>query len=245
MSLGLYEGRNRRRRQFWWSVAKWALAIALILAAGAYSYYAGGDLAAREVVRLEAEIEILKSEIAAFPEERAELQDQIRTAVTRAKEWENQYNRDVPTGEMRAFLKLVEEKLASGDVSTERLAFLIKSASEPDNCVAEPQTKRFIVRTKHQESANDAVSFDSNRLTVTAIGEAAVNENGQAEGWFDPAKPLKVTLTRIGGKSVETTGLLPVHHTMVAGDKEYRLTLQAGPRGFVMVTGAVCAFPGG
>ena len=244
MSLGLHEGRSRRRRQLWWSVAKWAIAIALVLSAGVYSYYAGGDLAAREVVRLEAEIETLNAEIAAFPEERAELQNQIRTAVTRAKEWESQYNRDVPTGEMRAFLKLVEEKIASGEASKERLAFLIKSAAEPDNCVAEPQTKRFIVRTKRQESANDAVSFDSNRLTVTAIGESAVNENGHAEGWFDPAKPLKVTITRIGGKSVETTGLLPVHHTMIAGDKEYRLTLQAGPRGFVKVTGAICAFPG-
>ena len=243
MSLGLYEGRNRRRRQLWWGIAKWFAAIALILAAGAYSYYAGADLAAREVTRLQAEIESLNSEISAFEAERTALQDQIRTAVTRAKEWESQYNRDIPTGEMRAFLKLIEEKLGGGEVSKERLAFLIDAATEPRDCVEDPKTKRFIVRTRLQKGANDSVSFDSNSLTVTAVGEAAVNENGQAEAWFDPDKPLKVTFTRLGGESSETMSLLPVHHTMITDGKEYRLTLHPGARGFVNVTGAVCPYP--
>ena len=243
MSLGLYEGRNRRRRQFWWSVAKWCLAIAFILAAGVYSYYGGRDLAQREVVRLESDIESLRAEIAAFDEQRADLQDQIRLAVTRAKEWESQYKRDVPTGEMRAILKLIEEKLQRGDVSAERLAFLVKSAAEPRDCEEDPETKRFIVRTNLQAGANDSVSFDSKTVTVTAVGEAAVNSNGQTEAWFDADKPLTVTFTRVGGEKSEATGPLPLHHSMVGGGKEYRFTVTPGQRGFVNVTAAVCAYP--
>jgi cell division protein FtsB len=240
MSLGLHERRARRRRKFWLAVAKWTFALLMILAAGGYAYYAGENLARREVDRLEDEIQVLQDERTRLEEERALLEEQIRTAVTRAKEWESQYRRDVPTGEMQTFLGLVDKKMQSG-LSAERLAFLIEQASEPTDCVDDPDTKRFLVRTPLQKGANDSVSFDG--ITITASGESAVNDNGQVEAWFDIDKPLTLAFTQLGGEANTKSGLLPLHHALIVQDKEYRFTLTAGPRGFVLVTGQRCAYP--
>jgi hypothetical protein len=113
--------------------------------------------------------------------------------------------------------------------------------AEPENCVDDPDTKRFIVRTPLQKGANDSVSFHG--ITVTASGESAVNESGQVEAWFDIDKPLSVAFTQLGGEAKAKTGLLPLHHALIVQDKEYRFTLTAGPRGFVLVTGQRCAYP--
>jgi cell division protein FtsB len=240
MSLGLHERRARRRTKFWFAFAKWTFALLMILAAGGYAYYAGENLARREVIRLDTEIQTLNDERAKLEEERALLEEQIRTAVTRAKEWESQYRRDVPTGEMQTFLGLVEKKLQDG-ITPDRLAFLIEQAKEPEDCVDEPDTKRFIVRTPLQKGANDSVSFFG--ITITASGESAVNQNGQVEAWFDIDKPITVAFTQLGGDAVSKTGLLPLHHALIGQGNEHRFTISPGPRGFVLVTGQRCAYP--
>ena len=242
MSLGLHERRDRRRRKFWVSMVKWCFALILIAAAGSYSYFAGEKIARHEVTALETRVQNLEEERQALEVERATLEEKVSTAVVRAREWEMQYQKDIPTGEQRTFLELIQEKLDSG-LSSKRLAFLISEASTPENCVADPQDKRFIVRTSDKIGANNSVTFDKSSLTVTAKGEAALSASGYKEGWFDVKKPLKVTFTRVGGEKSEASGFLPLHHAMITDGKEYRFTLRPGPRGFVVVTGQVCGYP--
>ena len=73
MSLGLHENRQRRRRRFWWGMTKWVVALALVVAAGAWSYHFGSQLAEREVTKAEAEIVQLKQEVAGLQQQSAAL----------------------------------------------------------------------------------------------------------------------------------------------------------------------------
>ena len=40
--------------------------------------------------------------------------------------------------------------------------------------------------------------------------------------WYDPAQPVTIAFTRIGGEREEIQGVLPLHHSMVLDDAEWR-----------------------
>ena len=75
------------------------------------------------------------------------------------------------------------------------------------------------------------------------MGQSATSASGQPEGWYDPAKPVVLKFSHLGGESSEVTGMLPLHHSMLVGDSEYRFTATAGDRGFINVTADRCKFP--
>jgi hypothetical protein len=136
-------------------------------------------------------------------------------------------------------LDRVKEKLDAG-VDIERLQFLVDAATNTPRCSEQPASKRFMVQTLLFAGANDSVVFADGTITVTARGESAVDADGKAEAWFDPAQPIKLILTLIGGKVSEVSGKLPLHTSVVVGDHEHRFTATAGPQGFVQVTGERC-----
>src|SRR3546814_10526436 len=98
MSLGLRENRQRRRRRFWWGVTKWMLALALVLAAGAYSYRFGAQLAEREVVMKEERIVALETEVSGLQQQSAALATNLAKARETISGWQARYEREVPTG---------------------------------------------------------------------------------------------------------------------------------------------------
>lgn len=241
MSLGLRESRSRRRRQVWWSITKWVLALALILAAGAYAYYAGTNLAQREVQRQQEEIEGLEAQVAALDQEKEKILLQTKAIARRAKEWEAQYRVDIPDDTVRKLLTDVRAKL-DGGLNADRLAFLIDAAQEPHDCEEEPASKRFIVKLDNRSNGNDSVSFHK-AVVVTASGQAALDDNGNKQGWFDPDKPVKVTFRHLSGKTTEIEAVLPIHQSMIVESNEFRFSLVIGDRGFVTVTGQRCSYP--
>lgn len=243
MSLGLHESRQRRRRRFWWGVTKWALALGLILAAGIYSYRIGTQLAEREVVKAEERVAALEQEVDGLQQQSAALATDLARSREAIAAWEARYQREVPTGFVREMMQLVQQKLEAG-ADEERLAFLVSAADKPQVCDEQPETKRFIVTTELQEGgANDAVSFDDRAITVTARGQAARNANGDLEAWYDAEKPVTLTFTQLGGETVSAEGTLPLHHSVVSGDSEYRFTALPGARGFLTVTADRCDYP--
>ncbi|HMB75897.1 MAG TPA: hypothetical protein VKN76_05830 [Kiloniellaceae bacterium] len=241
MSLGLRESRARRRRQIWWSVTKWLLALALILAAGVYAYYAGSNLAQREVERQQAEIDALEAQVEALNQEKQKILLQTKAIARRAKEWEEQYRVDIPNDSVRRLLTAVRAKL-DGGLDANRLGFLIDAAEEPHDCEEDPDSKRFIVKIDNRSNGNDSVSFDR-AVVVTASGAAAEDEDGNRQGWYDPDKPLKVTFRHLSGETSEIEATLPIHHSMIVEDQEFRFALVPGDRGFVTVTGQRCSYP--
>lgn len=241
MSLGLRESRARRRRQVWWSITKWVLALALILAAGVYAYYAGTNLAQREVERQQAEIGALEGDVEALNQEKEKILLQTKAIARRAKEWEEQYRADIPDDTVRDLLNAVRAKL-DGGLDAHRLRFLIEAAQEPHDCDEEPDSKRFIVKIDNRSNGNDAVSF-YREVVVTASGAAAEDDQGNKQGWFDPEQPLRVSFSHLSGESSEIDAALPIHHAMIVEDKEYRFALVPGERGFVTVTAQRCSYP--
>jgi hypothetical protein len=91
--------------------------------------------------------------------------------------------------------------------------------------------------------ANDSVSFADNAITVTAEGRSATTAEGAPEAWFDAGQPIKVRFVLIGGRSEEVSGVLPLHHALVAGDYEHRFTVLGGDRGFIRVAAERCKYP--
>ena len=243
MSLGLHENRPRRRRRFWWGVTKWVVALVLVLGAGAYSYRFGAQLAKHEVVQRDVLIQQLRDEVSGLQEQGAGLATDLAQAREAVSAWQARYEREVPTGFVKDMMQLVQEKLEAG-ADEERLVFLVSAADKPRSCDGEPETKRFIVTTELQGGgANDAVSFGERAITVTAVGAAAHDANGNLEAWYDPQKPVKVTFTQLGGRTIQAEGPLPLHHSVVAGDSEYRFTALPGARGFLTITADRCDYP--
>ncbi len=242
MTLGLYESRKRRRQQVQWTMAKWALALVAILGAGLFAYESGTRLTEREVSNLRDKVAELAAEIDRLQQRQAEAQATIHLAQQRLEETEKRYAEVVPTGALAALLARTQERLDAG-VRLDRLQFLIDAAENTRSCDESPATKRFVVRTPFYRGANDSVSFGNKTITVTADGQLATNALGKTEAWFDPAQPVTVHFTQVGGKTTDLAGKLPLHRSIVIGEFEHRFSVIAGPRGFVQVTGERCQYP--
>ena len=242
MSFWIHEERSDRGRRKRRSFIRWILALSLIGVLGYYGYEAGNTLAESRLDGLNAEITRLNETIAILEQNLAERQIAFQAERMKVQEWQQRYQENVLSDHMKSMLRLVETKLDSG-IDEERLAFLIDTASIARTCEGKPKTKRFLVQTPLFKGANDSVGFHKNTITVTALGESAVNEAGQREGWYDPAKPLTLRFAHIGGQTWEKTGKLPLHHAVVADEDEFRFSAVSGARGFVKVTGDRCDYP--
>ena len=242
MNLGLREGRSRRRHQMRVRLLKWALALAVVVTAGIYAYETGNRLAEREVTRLEEEIALLDVRVQQLEQENLQLAEAARSAKGKIEVWQQRYRQEIPTGELKALYELMREKLAGGVDST-RLAFILRQASQGSDCAETVETKRFFVKTPLYNGGNDAVAFADSAVVVTAQGAAAVDGTGNQQVRYDPGQPVVVRFARLGGDASEASGLLPLHHSMVIGDKEFRFSVVAGDPGMVKVTAGRCPFP--
>ena len=86
--------------------------------------------------------------------------------------------------------------------------------------------------------------FDAIVVGAGPAGSAATDAENRPQAWFDPAKPLTVNFTRIGGESSAATGVLPLQHSVVLGDTEHRFVVTpAEARGFLLITSDSCKYP--
>ena len=151
------------------------------------------------------------------------------------------FNREVPTGILRQLTDIVAQELDDG-VHPDRLEMMIAAAAQPTEC-RDGETKRFIVATPIYRGSNTSVGFADGRITVTAEGQNVQTPGGTIQGWFDPTQPVSVTFTIVGGEFSEVSGTVPLHHSMLLGDEEYRFTVAEGERSFVNVTADTCQVP--
>ena len=243
MSLGLHDMHGRHRRRARRTLARRLIGLGAIAAAGVIAYQAGSGLSEREMEELGQRLAAASERAEELERQNTGLQADLILEDRRLKDLELRYGRDVPGEALAALIGRIREKLDAG-VDVSRLEFLIESAGEPRKCDDKPVTKRFIVRTPISRSANDSVSFANNRITITALGDSAVNAEGKVEAWFDPALPITVRLTQVGGSTTVEKGQLPLHASVIVNDNEYQYSVVAGAqRGFVEVTGDRCDFP--
>lgn len=243
MARRLSDTRKRKRRQIWWRIFKWVFVLGAITAFAAYGYQTGTMLAEQKVVVLEEEIRQLSGQVKDLNTDNQKLATTVTAERQRVKEWESAYNRDAPAGEMKVLFAQMQEKVTEG-VSFDRLAFVIGQAREQSNCDDKVVIKRFIVQTPLFKGANDSVAFANKTITVTAMGETATGANGARHAWYDKTKPVTARFILIGGKTSESAGKLPLHHSLVIGDKEHRFTMNfTDGNSFATVAHTTCDYP--
>ena len=244
MPLGLAEQRafKHRRRRVWVFMFKWGVLLGVVALAGFYAYDVGEMLATQDVRRLQADVVRLTGENDRLRLENASLLASIQTGAAKVGELEERYARNIPSPEMTELLDLVQERVNAG-ISRERIAFVISAAREQEECDSEPATKRFVLSTPIYQSPANTVRFAENTIMVRGEGAAQRNDAGNPLAWYDPAQPVTIQFTHIGGETSMVSGRLPLRHSVIVNDSEYRFNIVAGERSFVEVTGDRCAFP--
>ena len=242
MSLGLRDYRRNRRRQRWTAFLKVLLALGLIGAAGAYAYATGLRLAERRVDSLRAEIVTVTSR-AQDAERQAQLAwADIAAERQRAQECEQRYQREVPTGDNRELITLVQGKVQAG-VDRERIRQVLATMTPARACEAQPKVKRLIVRTPSQAGTSASLPFAVGNLLVSVTGQAARDAKGNPEAWFDSKQPVSARLAVAGAPPLDVNGTLPLTATYLAAASEFKVTIAGAAKGAVQVTAERCRFP--
>ena len=191
---------------------------------------------------------VYKAQSVALRQERDELQNEItearaeaQTANTRYAQLQNEYNKTVPEGAMRDLVNLLGKQIEEGR-DPERLAFLIRSARPPRNCT-EPETKRFVVSTPTYKGPGSKITLADGALVVTANGTSAINKERKPEAWYDPAKKVSIDFVTLGGVKETKSGVMPIHHSVVVGNREYRMTISEAAKSFAKVSFDSCDYP--
>lgn len=241
MGLGHYDPDRRYRRRVWGTISRVFFSITVLLVAAGFAYQIGVERTKGQISTLQGEVTALTNEKAGMEQERIQLQAAAQTAQIQYRELVARFEREVPTGVYREMADKVAQRLQGG-LDAQRLAFYIDQASAPRDCKA-GESKRFILPTQTAVGSNGSVAFANNTIAVTGRGESAVGDNNKPQAWFDTAKPITVNFRAIDGKQTTAAGVLPLFHSMVVGDREFRFSLVEAERSFVRVTSEVCAFP--
>ena len=241
MTLGLYDPDRRYRRRLRGFVLRMIFVFALIVAAAAFAYRFAIQQSEGREADLSRRIDTLEQRNAELERQAVRLEAAVRASEMQREELEIRFERERLTGNRRELADLVAQRLEDG-VDPDRLAFFINAADAPRDCT-DPVTRAFFLATPAWSGANTSTNFADQRITVTGIGENARRTDGSLLGQFDPAEPITMTFTVIGGERSEVSGLLPLHTSIVLGSEEYRFSMTEGPTGMVEVTADRCAFP--
>lgn len=228
--------RNRARQDLYRGVGVIAAFIVAILIG-----YAGGQKKHEQEIRqLREQNKEMKENTREYEQQATQSRADLQTQIVKFQQLESQYNRDVPQGDLGLLTALVKEQLDKG-LAVERMVQIIRAAQPPKNC-SQPVNKRFILSTPEYKGPESAITFADGTVTVTGSGESSISSKREKEAWFDPGKPVKINFTIIGGKKEIKTGLLPMHHTLIVRNKEYRFTISEGPRSFIVISSDNCDY---
>lgn len=245
MGLGFHEARvrSRRRGRIFLSIAKWAVLLAIFGAIGYYAHETGTRIAQRDTIALRSQVGELTTANQGLQREKDQLQRDLAAMTARAEDLRKRYESDVPTGAMSEIVKLVHDRLAAG-VTPARITGVLAAVENTRRCDDKPISKRFVVKAGRGAGVNDTASFADRTISVSASGEVTLDGEGRPQAWFDPAKPVTVVFTRIGGSETVAKGVLPLNHSIVMNDVEHRFVVTPGDaRGFVTVTSDSCKYP--
>ncbi|MFO1154981.1 MAG: hypothetical protein U1E42_15185 [Rhodospirillales bacterium] len=243
MSLGLREDRRRRRRRLHWSIFKWAVALALITAAGIYAYETGRRLASADITRLEQTISTLREQVDVGEAANISSHAAAETAQATARDWQARYERDVARGPSKELFEIIQQKLGAG-VEAERLKAVLIATQNRRDCRREAERRLFPVPVQMQTATRSSLKFGSGLITLVIVGMPARDSAGNGESWFDVAEPVTLRLIRSGVPATEVTGALPLTTSVIVGEREFSFrVMPAKSRGNVDIFGESCRFP--
>ncbi|MFP4387124.1 MAG: hypothetical protein ACLFRA_07940, partial [Alphaproteobacteria bacterium] len=172
--------------------------------------------------------------------EMTKMRAESQTAKVRLEQLRANYDELLGGGEMKDVVSLIRQQIDQG-VDAKRLKSIVLSARPLQNCTI-PRTKRFIVNTPVYTGPSSRVVLPGEVIIITASGASAQNAGGRKEAWFDPSQPVELVFQTKDGKTETKKGILPIYHTVVYGDKEYRINAMAGDKSFVEITYDHCDY---
>ena len=230
MSLGLARRKElqKRRSQRFWTFIKIIFFMVAVIGSSYFAFDTGQDIALRGVVYNEDKYDQQTSDL-----------EKMRIELGNTEAALNKIQKLLPNAEIQNLLKVINQKAADG-ISPERMTTVIAGLSKDAQCSEQPLTKRFVIMTPVSQQTDGAVSFYRGMITVIGKGSPTLNEDGNPEAWFDPTQQITATFTLPGGETQKATGILPLYHSVIVQDKEYRFTIISGRRSFADITVRSC-----
>lgn len=240
MSLNNYNPHRRYKERAAQRFASFLALMAFVLVSVLIGFWLGKQYGATQLISLKDEVESLSAERDLLQEKVTDLSAIAQTANMRFEQLQEEVKSIIPEGPMQSLVTLVREQLQEG-MDPERLSFVIRSARPPTGCV-DPETKRFVVNTPAYNGPKSFAAIADGLIEVYGSGASARNSKNLPEAWYDPAKKVKINFKH--NNKVETKrGTLPLRYSVVAGDREYRFTIEPGARSFAKVIFDSCAYP--
>lgn len=235
--------RRGRVRGVGWGLAVAALA-ALVIVSGALAYQVAVSRYAMEAERLRRDLAVAREAGRRAVEQAAAAEQRAAAALARSARAQQERDAAVPRGEAARLLALLERQLADG-VEPDRLAFVINAARVAPPCDDKLEVKRFQPRTPLSTSSLEVVTFHGDKVTVTAQAAALRDADGTLRPGFDPAQPVELRFTAIGGAIETARGALPLGHAFVLGGRELRFLARPSDKapGRLELSMQSCAYP--
>ncbi len=241
MILNTYNPHSRYKARAMNRMANLVTMLCVIALSVAVGFWLGKQYGAEQYISMKEQLKELNEERVVLQNNVTELRAEAQIANTRYEQIKAEYNAQIPEGPMQDLTRLIREQLSQG-MDPQRLAFVVRSARPPTGCT-EPETKRFVVSTPAYTGPASTASVAEGAVTITGKGQSATNAEGKLEAWYNPAQGVEIKFTNAAGQSETKKGNLPIQHSMVVGDREYRFTVQEGAKSFAKVVFDSCAYP--
>ena len=236
--------RRTRRRQAYLGTIRLVATGLVVLAGALASYYVGRSQSRVEIGRLRADLAALQELNRLLAERAASAEQRAEAEITKTARLRQDYASNVPRGDVRELLGLIEARLRDG-LPPERLAFLLREARVERRCDPQTESKRLPVHTAAATVPPSTIAFAKDRISISAEGVPTRKPDGSTESAFDPTLPVALRFLKIGRDVAKVEGRLPVSHSLVLGDQEYLFLAKPSEKaaGQVEVVAQVCAYP--
>lgn len=240
MSLSYYNPHDRYRQRHLQRLMRICFFLALMSVFGGIGFWLGGMSADRSAAVVREKNQALLGQVEGLQREMTQMRAEVQTANARYEQLQAAYNEAIPEGPMRDLTNLIREQLQEG-MDPEIIKFAVLASRPPRNCT-DPETKRFVVSTPAYQGPDSEISIAEGAIRITGSGVSARNDKGDPEAWYDPAKSIDLVFIS-GGEEVKKSGTLPIQHTVILEDKQFRFTVEEGSRSFAKVTFDSCDYP--
>ena len=224
----------------------WALASGAVFLAALVFWFGrevGGFEAAATIRSLESQLADLDGRTATVERERAQAEQHLAEERTAAARRIALLQTQVPQGEFAGLVELLRDKAAAG-VTLERLRFVLAQAGTQRSCRDGLTKRRLTPRLPDDLDPLQTVAFLDNRITISADGRRVATDGDRPHGGFDPQAPVDIRLLRIGGAVEHVQGTLPLGHSIVADEREYRFGFASSAKSpTIEITLQDCAYP--
>ncbi len=210
---------------------------ALVFGAG---FWLGDLKSKQDMYILQEEYYLIGEERDKMQAEAIKIRAEAQTATVRLEQLKANYDELFGDGPMKNLVELLRQQIDQG-VDDKRLESVILSARPPQNC-SPPKSKRFIVSTPVYNGPSSKAILPKGIIVISGKGQSTKNSKGQKEAWFDTRKPIELIFKIKGGRIETKKGILPLYHSVVVGDKEYRFTIKAVDKSFVKITYDYCDY---